>query len=239
MIGGASDAVLKGNPDLPYQHDHAESSCRIMMAYLLDVLQSYQADFSHVVKAEIHLNDMSQIAAIERVWKTLFPENPPARIFIPSTFPTPYTTIEIELIAIDPEGPWSKQSIPLPEAAQEMFCESLAVKAGPYLFFSGLSATDYISGLASEAKVNPSFPFHESPVYKELAYIKQQLETRVGGFTPLRTKFMSTNLKDYGAFQNAWEHEFKTAVPTTVFRTMGPLPVPDTRFQLDLIGWQP
>lgn len=238
VIGGATDKLLKGNPDLPYQNDHAEVSCRLMLDYLLDVLKSYDADFSHVVKAEIHLNDMRQIAAIERVWREAFGDAPPARIFVPSTFPTPYTTIEIELIAIDPEGPWKKQAIPLPSSAMGAFCESLAVKAGPYVFFSGLSATDYANGLAPEAQINPAFPFHECPVHKELAYIKQMLQRQVGDFTPLRAKFMSTHLKDYATFQNAWETTFGRAVPTTAFRTEGPLPVPDTRFQLDLIGWQ-
>lgn len=239
VIGGATDKLLKGNPDLPYQHDHAEVSCRLMLDYLLDVLKSYNADFSHVVKAEIHLNDMRQIAAIDRVWKEAFTSAPPARIFVPSTFPTPYTTIEIELIAIDPDGPWNKKVIPLPSTATATLCEPLAVKAGPYLFFSGLSATDYANGVAPQARVNPAFPFHECRVHKELDYIRQTLQREVGDFTPLRAKFMTTQLEDYGTFQNAWERYFGHAVPTTAFRTAGPLPVPDTRFQLDLIGWQP
>ncbi|MCQ9618284.1 RidA family protein [Paenalcaligenes niemegkensis] len=239
VIGGASDHVLKGHPDLPYQYDHAESSCRLMLDYLLDVLQSYGASFSHVVKAEIHLNDMSQIAAIERVWKDVFADEPPARIFIPSTFPTPYSTIEIEFIAIDPNGPWSKTTYPLIQHGKSPFCEPFAIKAGPYLFFSGLSATDYEHGLAPEAKLSSAFPFHENAVYKELAYIKQTLKKHVGDFTPLRCKFMSTRLEDYGAFQNAWEREFSITAPTTAFKTLGPLPIPDTSFQLDLIGWQP
>jgi len=240
VIGGADDEHLKRDPDLPYKQDHAEISCRLMMRYLEDVLSSYGADFSHVVRVEIHLNDMHQIAAINRVWEDLFGDDYPARIFIPSTFPTPYTTMEIELIAIDPNGPWEKKTYALPnkQANTLGFYEPLAVKAGPYVFFSGLSATDYEHGLAKQAQVHSAYPFHECRVHKELAYIRQ-LTAQVGEFQNVRAKFMSADLHQYPLFKSAWEKEFGALVPTSVFKTSGPLPVPDTAFQLDLIGWAP
>src|SRR5699024_10546351 len=167
----------------------------------------------------------------------LFGEDYPARIFIPSTFPTPYTTMEIELIAIDPNGPWEKETYPLPKTANTVgFYEPLAVKAGPYIFFSGLSATDYIQGLADEAKVNSAYPFHECRISKELSYIKKLTE-QVGEFQSIRAKFMSADLHNYPLFKTAWKKEFGDFVPTSVFKASGPLPVPETAFQLDLIGW--
>jgi len=238
IIGGANDDRLRRHKDFPYQHDHAEVSCRLVLDYLRDVLASFQADFAHVVKAEIHLNDMTQIAAIERVWRDAFGADPPARVFIPSTFPTPYTTLEIELIALDPEGPWDRQPIPLPRPARERVCEPRAVKAGPYVFFSGLCATDFIDGLASQARVNPGLPFHEDRVHKEMAYIAQVIESAGTGLVPLRCRFMTPDLRRFGPFLEAWKRSMSgAAMPMTTFRTPGPLPIPDTAFQLDLVAW--
>jgi enamine deaminase RidA (YjgF/YER057c/UK114 family) len=237
VIGGAADTLLRGHPDFPYQNDHAEVSCRAILEYLKDVLASHDADLSHVVKAEIHLNDMTQIAAIEKVWREEFKDDFPARIFIPSTFPTPYTTMEIEFIAVDPSGPWIKETIPLSCDDQSRFSEPYAVRVGPYVFFSGLSATDHINGLAPGAQVSDAFPFHESKIDKELAFIEKEMREKLGNITPLRCKFMSRDLRDLGTFMSGWERLFGSLPPLTAFRTDGQLPIPSTAFQLDLIGW--
>src|SRR5690606_36057757 len=181
VIGGATDSELRGHHDFPYRGDHAETSCRVVLQYLEDELASFKTDVSSVVKAEIHLNDMTQIAAIERVWQEIFGDDPPARVFIPATFPTPYTTLEIELVALDPEGPWDREAIALPAQASERVCEPRAIRAGPYVFFSGLCATDYVNGLAPAARVDPALPFHEDPMHKQVDYVASVLEEACPG----------------------------------------------------------
>ncbi|TFL14999.1 RidA family protein [Pusillimonas caeni] len=238
VIGGATDSELRGHHDFPYRGDHAETSCRVVLQYLEDVLASFKADFSKVVKAEIHLNDMTQIAAIERVWREIFGDDPPARIFIPATFPTPYTTLEIELVALDPEGPWDREAIALPAQASERVCEPRAIRAGPYVFFSGLCATDYVNGLAPAARVDPALPFHEDPMHKQVDYVAKMLEEACPGAVPLRCRFMTPELERYGVFLGAWASSMgRIAMPITAFRTPGPLPVPSAAFQLDLVAW--
>lgn len=238
VIGGTTDTALRGYEDFPYQGDHAVESCRLVLDYLRDVLASFNANFSHVVKAEIYLNDMSQISGIDKVWHESFVEDPPARIFIPAQFPTTYSTMEIELIAIDPEGPWDRESVQSRSARARWAWEPEAVRAGPYLFFSGLSATDFINGVAPEAQVSTALPFHDNRTRRELAYIAELIRDVSGSrVTPLRCKFISPELEQLGVFSEAWRTELGTMPPMTAMRSPGVLPVPATAFQLDLIGW--
>ena len=48
---------------------------------------------------------------------------------------------------------------------------SPAVRAGDWLFYSGQSASDLVSGLASEAAVPETFPYYESAIGKQAAYL--------------------------------------------------------------------
>src|SRR5690606_32752310 len=110
--------------------------------------------------AEIYVTDMSIIAAIDEVWAEYFRGDPPARVVVPLPLAISDMVIETELIAIDPKGPHRKQVIRAPGVPAPLSPESQAVKAGPYLFFSGMMATDYKNGVAPEARVDANFPFH-------------------------------------------------------------------------------
>jgi enamine deaminase RidA (YjgF/YER057c/UK114 family) len=53
---------------------------------------------------------------------------------------------------------------------------SYAVKAGDFLFVSGLMATDFKSGIAPEARVKPGRPFDLRPVKQQTRYIYKTLQ---------------------------------------------------------------
>ena len=48
---------------------------------------------------------------------------------------------------------------------------SPAIQAGEWVFISGQLATDYETGLASDAKLDPDRPFHSSPVKLQAKHI--------------------------------------------------------------------
>ncbi|MCA1791950.1 MAG: hypothetical protein LC667_19510, partial [Thioalkalivibrio sp.] len=77
VIGAATDSTARGHPDFPYAVDRTTVTCRMILDYLADVLNSFGATLDDTVKAEIHLSDMKQISGIDRVWRELFPQDPP------------------------------------------------------------------------------------------------------------------------------------------------------------------
>lgn len=63
---------------------------------------------------------------------------------------------------------------------------SPAVRAGDWLFYSGQSASDLVSGLAEEAAVPGHFPYYESAMGKQAAYLYRRVAaiTEAAGASP-------------------------------------------------------
>lgn len=239
VIGSDQDLTAKGIAALPYSQDRAEVTTRMILSYLKDSLASFGADFGHVVKAEIHLGNLDDIAGIDRVWKDAFPDNPPARIFVPTGFPTTYSSIEIEFIAIDPLSQMDREQIGETGIAPARGHEPLAVRAGPYIFFSGLSAQDGLNGLASAAKIDPAYPHHQTQARCETAWLLDEVSRIMGSrkWMPLRRRAMMPDLTWLPHINSEWISHFGLSPPTTDFLIKGGLPIPSTGVQFDLICW--
>lgn len=239
VIGGDQDLTAKGIRVLPYADDRSEVTTRMILNYLKDSLESFGANFSHVVKAEIHLSNLDDIAGIDRVWKEAFPDNPPARIFVPTGFPTTYSSIEIEFIAIDPRSDLEREQIIGTDVGLVRGHEPLAVRAGPYIFFSGLSAHDGINGLAPAARIDTAYPHHETQARRETRWIFDEVARTLGGRTcvPLRRRAMMPDLTWLPHVNAEWVAHFGRLPPSTDFRVDLGLPVPSTGVQFDLTCW--
>jgi enamine deaminase RidA (YjgF/YER057c/UK114 family) len=240
VIGGDADATARGLLNMPHAQDRAETTTRMILAYLMESLASFGAGPHDVVKAEIHLSDLNQIAAVERVWCEVFPTDPPARTFVKTMFPTTYTTLEIEFIAIDPRAALPRRQIGAIGQAPALGHEPIAVQAGPYVFFSGLCAQDGINGLAAGARVDPSYPYHDSQSRREVAWIATAIEDALGGIQiePLRMRAFGPSLGFLPHLGAIWRDRFGRMPPvTTCGLGADCLPVPDTSLMIDLMAW--
>lgn len=245
VIGAASDKMSVGHPDFPYRDDQSVIATEMILRYLKSALSELGAGLQDVVKAEVHLSHMKNLAGLDEVWPKHFGQDPPARIFVPAHFPNEFAVFEIELIALDPRGPYQKEIVSVRDVPQPLGYEPRAVKAGPYLFFSGQMATDYRQGLAPEASVDPHFPFHASRIKKQVRYILKNVEAicRACGTSSqnlVRRRALHVDLNDLGEAETVWNETIGPRLPpTTVFRTAGPLPVPECSVQYDLTAFIP
>jgi enamine deaminase RidA (YjgF/YER057c/UK114 family) len=229
----------------PYEFDQVQFQLRYELERLKDLLADAGASLKDVVRAEIHLPDMVNLAAVDEVWKEYFPIDPPARVIIPVPLVIPPMIIETGLIAVDPNGPYKKEvlkaaNVPVPKGH-----ESQAIKAGPYVFFSGQMATDYQSGLAPEARVDDNFPFHASRPRLEAEYVLKNVQALcdVAGTSVaniVKRRIHHTDLADAPRAEAAWMKQLGDQLPpTSVIKTSGPLPVPGCSIQYDLIAYAP
>ena len=245
VIGAPTDDKSVGKEDFPYFYDKPRVATEIILDYLKSVLEEEGASFADVVKAEIHVKNMSDIAGLDEVWQKAFPKDPPARVFVPVTFPNEYAIFEIELIAVDPKGPYKKEIVFSSAAPKPLGHESQAVKAGYLLFFSSQLATDYKNGVAPEARTDINFPFHSSHVKKQVRYILTNIDSicKEAGTSKdhlVRRRAIHENLNELGQAESVWREVLGNRLPpTTTFRTAGPLLVPGCMVQYDLIAFLP
>ena len=230
------------HPELAYRHNPVRFQAEYILNYLQDLLADAGCGFGDVVRAEIYLDRMEDYAVFDEVWRTYFPVDPPARVVIRSPLVVPHAIIEIELVAVDPKGPFDKETIHSDSAPVPLGGEPQAVRAGPYVFLSTQMATDYRTGLAAEARPDPNFPFHSSPIGLQTAYILKNVESICGAAgTSIRhlvkRRAIYTDLRDHVEAERLWRDATDERLPpTTCFRTEAPLVVPGCTVQYDLTG---
>jgi len=244
--GGELAAEVFGNPDLPYRDNQIKIQTEIIMDYFIDLLEQEGASLKDVARADIFLNHTRDIAGLDEIWKKYFPTDPPARMIYPAKLATSEDAIvEIELIAVDPQGPYTKKVIHTDAAPTPISHESQAVNIGPYVFLSGLMATDYKQAIAPEAQVNPDFPFHASSAKLQAAYILKNAAaiTEAAGTSLqnlVRRRAVYTDLTQMPQAEEAWREVLGNRLPpTTSFQPSDALPVPACSLMYDLIAYIP
>jgi enamine deaminase RidA (YjgF/YER057c/UK114 family) len=236
---------IQPDAPFPYRYDQVQFQLRYEMERMKDLLEDAGASMSDVVRSEIHLTDMTDLAAVDEVWAEYFPKDPPARVVIPVPLVVVPMRIETELVAVDPKGPYRKEIIKAKGVPVPLSPESQAVKAGPYVFLSGQMATDYETGLAPAAQVRPGFPYHANAARLQAEYILDNVEAlcRAAGTSTanlVKRRVHHTDLRDMPRAEAAWRARLGDRVPpTSFFRTSGPLPVPSCTVQYDLIAYAP
>ena len=231
------------NSDYRYRNNKIKSQTEFILGYLKSVLMEMGASLEHVVKADVHMSNMEDILGMDTVWRSFFPTNPPARTILPSALVGTDTRIEIELVAIDPKGPYRKETISTANAPQSTLHEAQAVKAGPFLFISGQLATDYKNGVSPDASLNDSFPFFSSNIKCQVEYILKNVEAicHAAGTSSknlVRRRSMHLNMNELAEAEEVWRDKLgRRLPPTTTFRTHGPLPVPACTVGYELIAY--
>lgn len=233
------------NAHFPYRY----SQIRFQAEYSLNRIKALLADANcslrDVVRAEIYIADINDLAELDEVWRDFFPAEFPARVVVPMPLVIPDMRVEIEVIAVDPNGPYRKEIVATSRAPTPLSPESQAVKAGPYLFFSGQMATDYAQGIPPEAQPHPSFPYHVSAIKRQVEYIYNNVETicTAAGTSPqnlLKRRVHQLDLKDMPVAEQVWQSKLKDRLPpTTTLKVDDPLPVPGCKVQYDLIALIP
>jgi enamine deaminase RidA (YjgF/YER057c/UK114 family) len=236
---------ISRHPDFPYRHHPIKIQAEYILNFHKSLFEQMGSSLENVVKADLYMTNMKDIAGLDEVWHRFFPSSPPARTISPVSLAVTDTVLEIELIAIDPDGPYSKKTICTPNAPKHFGNEPQAIKAGPFLFLSGQLATDYKQGMAPEAQPDPDFPFHCSSIKQQVNYILKNTEAicQAAGTSMknlVRRRAMHLDLNELSEAEEAWTEALGNRIPpTTTFRTAGPLPVPGCTVQYDLIAFIP
>lgn len=195
------------------------------------VLEDSGSSLDSVVKAQVYLPDIRDLYGLDEVWRRYFPTNPPARTVVPiNGLGGQGWRVEINMIAILKGGEVKKEIIETKKAPRSPMHESQAVKAGELLFLSGQMAADE-SGLAPEARIDPSFPYFGISTKRQMRYILNNMKAicEAAGTTLqniVRTQIFHSDLNEFAAAMEEWATTFPKEPPTsTIVEVKGPMPV--------------
>jgi reactive intermediate/imine deaminase len=131
-----------------------------------------------------------------------------------------------------------KSDIPQPLANY-----SEAALANDLVFAAGQLASDFETGVPTEARKHPNFPFYGSDIKLQTDYIlKNMAKTFKAAGTSLdhvvKAQVFLTDLDNFNGFDEVWKEHFKVPPPRTTIGTTGLL-VKDTLVEIDLIATLP
>ena len=192
-----------------------------------------------VLKAQVFMTDLADFNAFDEVWKEYF-KVPPARTTIgTSELLVAGALIEIDLIGHIP-GAGSKRETITSSNPKPLANYTEAFRAGGLVFAAGQIASDFATGVAAEASVDPAFPYYGSSIKKQTRYILNNLRStfEAAGSSldrVVKAQVFLTDLADFFAFDEVWKEFFKAPPPRTTVGTSGLL-VDGCRIEIDLIG---
>ena len=89
----------------------------------------------------------------------------------------PGCIVEVDVIALSGDADLRREPLGAESIPQSPLAESVAVRAGNWLFFGGQLATDYKTGVAPAARIDPNFPRYETAIKRQGNYILDNVAT--------------------------------------------------------------
>ena len=230
------------DPAFPYYGSDIKRQTGYILNNLSNTFEAAGSSLDHVIKAQVFLTDLNHFFAFDEVWKEFF-KTPPPRTTVGTTgLLAPGCLIEIDLIAYRPRQGWKREVIHS-KAPRPLANYSEAFRVGDFVFAAGQIASDYKTGIPSEAGVDPAFPYYGSDIKRQTDYILNNLsKTFEAAGTSLdnvvKAQVFLTDLNHFFAFDEVWRSFFKTPPPRTTVGTTGLL-VPGCLVEIDLIAYVP
>jgi enamine deaminase RidA (YjgF/YER057c/UK114 family) len=136
-----------------------------------------------------------------------------------------------------------RANVSVPGIPQPLANYTPAARVGHLVFAAGQLASDFKTGVAPEARIDPAFPFYGSAIKKQTRYILENLaQTLEAAGTSLRhvvkAQVFHTSLENFNGFDEVWKEFFPVPPPRTTVGTTGLL-VPGTLVEIDLIATMP
>jgi enamine deaminase RidA (YjgF/YER057c/UK114 family) len=142
------------------------------------ILKEQNSSLDKVLKADVHLARAEDFYEFKLVWREYFPTEPPARttIEVGDCFPIPGVRLNLDIIALAGDSSYKREVLHDPSGADPLETEwaSSAVRAGPFVFCSAFTASDFKTGLAAGKR--PQYPNYGNDAEMQAEYVYTRLD---------------------------------------------------------------
>jgi enamine deaminase RidA (YjgF/YER057c/UK114 family) len=235
-------AEARKHPSFPFYGSDIKLQTDFVLKNLSRTFAVAGGSLDQVVKAQVFLTDLNDFAAFDEVWRQHFKVPPPRTTVGTTGLLIKDTLIEIDLIAALP-GEGGRPQVIASANPKPLANYSEAVRVGDFVFAAGQLASDFKTGVPTEARKHPSFPFYGSDIELQTDYILKNLQRtfEAAGSSldhVVKAQVFLTDLNDFDGFDRVWKRHFKVPPPRTTVGTTGLL-VRDTLIEIDLIAYVP
>jgi reactive intermediate/imine deaminase len=232
-------ASARRGENFPFYGSDIQLQTEFVLENLKKTFEAAGSSLDHVVKAQVFMTNLNDFAGFDQVWKRYFKAPPPRTTVGTSGLLVRETLVEIDLIGYVPRS-GLKHEVIKSGAPRPLANYSEAFTLGDFVFAAGQIASDYKTGVPTEARKHPNFPFYGSDIKLQATYIlnnlKQTFEAAGSSIdNVVKAQVFLTDLKNFAAFDEVWKEFFKIPPPRTTVGTTGLL-VKDALVEIDLIA---
>ena len=232
-------ASAKRGENFPFYGSDIQLQTEFVLENLKKTFETAGSSLDHVVKAQVFMTNLNDFAGFDQVWKRYFKVPPPRTTVGTSGLLVRETLVEIDLIGYVPRS-GLKIEVIKSGAPRPLANYSEAFTLGDFVFAAGQIASDYKTGVPTEARKHQNFPFYGSDIKLQTGYIlnnlKQTFEAAGSSIdNVVKAQVFLTDLKNFAAFDEVWKEFFKVPPPRTTVGTTGLL-VKDALVEIDLIA---
>jgi reactive intermediate/imine deaminase len=229
------------DPAFPYYGSDIKRQTRYVLENLTRTLEAAGTSLEHVVKTQVFHTDLRNFFSFDEVWREFFPAPPPRTTVGTTGLLVRDTLVEIDVIAALPGARAARVAVP--DIPQPLAHYAPVTRVGDLVFAAGQIASDYRTGVAPEARVDPAFPFDGSAIRRQTRYVLENLARtfRAAGTSlehVVKAQVFHTDLANFAAFDEVWQEFFPSPPPRTTVGTTGLL-VPGCLVEIDLIATVP
>jgi reactive intermediate/imine deaminase len=235
---GVPTSARKGE-NFPFYGSNIQLQTEFILENIKKTFEAAGSSLDHVVKAQVFLTNLDDFAGFDQVWKRYFNLPPPRTTVGTTGLLVKDTLVEIDLIGYVPRA-GLKHEVVTSGAPKPIANYSEAFTLGNFVFAAGQIASDYKTGVPTEARKRPNFPYYGSDIKLQTRYILENLKRTFGAAgssleNVVKAQVFMTDLKNFAAFDEVWKEYFKIPPPRTTVGTSGLL-VKDALVEIDLIA---
>ncbi len=210
---------------LPYLGSNIRHQARVIFRAIYKLVTAADSTLENIVKVEEYLDNWNEASLyFEERNEQLPKQSAAASTVVVNPFIIPSCNLEVDAIAFTKQSGFKKEVVRAQKVPQGP--DPQAVKAGPWVFLSGLMATDYKDGVAPAARVNKNnwysceIKAQTEFIFKNLISILEEAGSSLEHLAKIRVDMV--DLHDFSGFEEVWKRYFPKNPPArTVVKVNG------------------
>jgi enamine deaminase RidA (YjgF/YER057c/UK114 family) len=232
---------VRGNGEVPLAgEDLMIRESRYVLKTIGTILKEGGTDIQSGIRIDQFPVTRAMLDPYHVVRKMLIPAPRPASTSVEvAGLLCPQAHIQVELIAAIPEEGFRKEGISA-DIPQPLAGYSPAVRIGDYVFLAGQVPTDWKSGIAPEAQVDPKF-WEGNKIDREARFTLKNMDLTLQAAgsslkNVVKAQVYLTDLNDFPRLDHVWREFFPTDPPARTVYPIRSLGVTDSRVEINFMA---
>lgn len=236
-VGGGLAPEVRGDPRLPLAGEAKgiRESCFIFRT-IAEAFEKAGTSLANGVWLNQFVTGREHVDPYHEVRRESLPApRPCSTTVVQPGLLAPDATVQVDMVAIDPTLAPPKELISAEKIPQPLTGAGYApaIRVGDYIFVAGQIPTDFRTGIAPEAQVNPVF-WEGSPIRRQTDYVLKNLALTLAAAGSsmeqvVKAQIWLADLADLPRFEASWRAVFphappaRTVLPCTSYGALGSL----------------